>query len=272
MLKRCSNCKSNQLVETYFSIHKRTGLYYRTCDTCRTGGRKHTFDECRLHAESKGGLCLSKKYVNCDTQMSWECSEGHRWDSNFDHIKNRDQWCAICAGRVRLTITDCREFAESKGGKCLSEIYVNAHSIMSWQCIEGHQWQTAFNNIKYSGYWCPTCSSNKSEKLCRGIFEELLLEPFSKIRPPWLERLELDGYNKDLNIAFEYNGKQHYEFNKHFHNNSPEEFEQQKARDIKKYSICQQRGLNLIIIPYQYDYRNPEEMRDFIFNELWKIS
>ena len=142
---------------------------------------------------------------------------------------------------------------------------------MSWQCSEKHIWSATFNNIKNHSKWCPNCSSFRSEKLCREIFEDLLLEPFNKIRPQWLDKLELDGYNESLNIAFEYNGKQHYEFIKHFHNNI-EIFEQQKARDKKKYAICQKRGLNLIIIPYQYDFRNPEEMREFIFNELSKIS
>ncbi len=269
MLKRCSNCKSTQLVETYFSKNKK-GLYYKTCNTCRNNRRKYTIEDCKRFAEEKGGLCLSETYVNAHYIMNWKCDKNHQWNAAFHDI-NRSHWCIVCAGKKKHSIEQCRKFAESKGGKCLSETYVNAGTKMKWKCSKNHIWITRYRDIK-NGHWCSTCNSHKSEKLCRGIFEDLLLEPFNTIRPEWLERLELDGYNEDLNIAFEYNGKQHYEFNKRFHNNDPEEFEQQKARDIKKYSICQKRGLNLIIVPYQYDYRNPEEMREFIFNEIWKIS
>ena len=96
----------------------------------------------------------------------------------------------------------------------------------------------------------------------------MLLEQFPTKRPTWLDGLELDGYNENLNIAFEYNGKQHYEFIKHFHHDDPDNFERQKVRDIKKYSICQKRGLKLIIIPYQYDHTTPDEMREFILSKL----
>ena len=240
------------------------------CAVC-AGKKKLTIEECKQLAKSKGGKCLSTEYKCNNTKMSWECSAGHQWDSNFDHIK-RGSWCPECAGQKRLTIEQCRDFAQSKNGLCLSTEYKNIDEKMSWQCSKNHIWTTRYNDIKNNGTWCPNCASHKSEKLCREIFEDLLLEPFSTKRPPFLEGLELDGFNESLNIAFEYNGKQHYEFNKRFHNNDPEEFEQQKARDKKKNAICQKRGLNLIIVPYQYDFRNPEEMRDFIFNEIWKIS
>ncbi len=265
-MKHCKSCRRDLLENAYTYNRK-------TCSECLSKRKviKLKIGDCKQFAESKGGKCLSTEYKNNNTQMKWQCSEGHQWGARFNNIQN-GHWCPECVGQKRLTIEQCRDFAVSKGGKCLSEIYVNNHSIMSWQCGEKHTWTARFDSIKNSSSWCPTCSSNKSEKLCREIFEELFLEPFPTKRPPWLEGLELDGYNKDLNIAFEYNGKQHYEFNKRFHNNDPEEFNRQKARDKKKYSICQKRGLNLILVPYQYDYRNPEEMRDFIFNELWKIS
>ena len=240
------------------------------CPEC-VGCKKHSIEECKQFAETKGGLCLSETYVNAHYIMSWKCGEGHNWKTTFHHIKN-SKWCPNCSGNAKLTIEECREFAKTKNGLCLSSEYSDTKTQMSWKCGEGHQWITTFDSIKNQGSWCPNCASLRSEKLCREIFEDLLLEPFPTKRPHWLDKLELDGYNENLNIAFEYNGKQHYEFNKRFHNNDPEEFNRQIARDKKKYSICQKRGLNLIIVPYQYDFRNPEEMREFIFNEIWKIS
>ena len=265
ILKRCSNCKSTKLLETYFGKNKK-GLYFKTCDTCRNNRKKYTIEEFQAFAEEKGGKCLSEMYVNAHVKMNWECSEKHEWNSAFHDI-NRNHWCIICAGHAKHTIEECHDFAKTKDGLCLSTEYKNALTNMSWQCSKKHIWNTRFNDVK-NGHWCPNCASHKSEKLCREIFENLLSEPFPTKRPNWLEGLELDGYSEKLNIAFEYNGIQHYEFHKRFHNDDPEEFEKQKARDIKKYSICQKRGLRLIIIPYQYDYTTPDEMREFILSKL----
>ena len=185
--------------------------------------------------------------------------------------------CNICRKKkngkprlYRLTLKECQELAESKGGKCLSTEYKSNKTKLVWQCSEKHEWNNSFSHIKNGGHWCPRCSGSKSEELCRTIIENYLCEPFPNVRPEFLDGLELDGYNKDLNIAFEYNGIQHYEYNEHFHRGDPEIFEKQKERDLKKYAICAERGINLIIIPYQYD--KPQLLEDLIFDALWKIS
>jgi hypothetical protein len=238
------------------------------CLKCYHENRKLTIEECQEFAKNKGGICLSETYDGCMDKMPWKCAKNHIWRTSFDSIKSGCSWCPECQ---KLTIEECREYALSKNGECLSETYLNSEHKMSWKCSKSHTWNATFHSIK-QGSWCPECSSNKSEKLCREIFEKLLMEPFPTQRPQWLEKLELDGYNEELNIAFEYNGKQHYEYIPHFHNNDPEKFELQQLRDIKKYSLCKKKGINLIIIPYQYSYQKPKELEDFITTELWKLS
>jgi hypothetical protein len=119
--------------------------------------------------------------------------------------------------------------------------------------------------------WCPRCAGYKSEELCREIIEKYLLEKFPKKKPKFLQGLELDGYSEELNMAFEYNGIQHDDYIPHFHRNGVEDFERQIERDLKKYKICREMGVNLIIIPHQYDYKHPEELDAFIYSELCKI-
>lgn len=125
--------------------------------------------------------------------------------------------------------------------------------------------QIAGNHIRGRG--CSNCSSFKSEKTCREIFEYLLNAKFSKQRPEWLYGLELDGYNEELNIAFEYQGKQHYEYVPFIHKNY-ENFELCKERDIRKKQLCQEKKLNLIEIPYEYSYENDKEMMKYIIEQL----
>ena len=57
----------------------------------------------------------------------------------------------------KVTIEDMQKVANSRGGKCLSEEYINSITKLLWECAEGHQWKATPNNIK-NGTWCPYCS------------------------------------------------------------------------------------------------------------------
>lgn len=67
-------------------------------------------------------------------------------------------------------------------------------------------------------------------------------------RPSWLDGLELDAYIPEKNLAFEYNGKQHYEPVKFF--GGEEKYLNQIKNDRRKNQICSSRGINLITIKY----------------------
>lgn len=56
------------------------------------------------------------------------------------------------------------EIAQSRGGKCLSNEYVNSHKLMSWECGDGHRWEAQLTNIKNTQSWCKTCSSKNAGK------------------------------------------------------------------------------------------------------------
>ena len=60
--------------------------------------------------------------------------------------------------------------------------------------------------------------------------------------------MELDIFLPSLNLAFEYNGRQHYSENSQFGGCS--EF---KNRDEYRVSECQKVGVTLITVPYWWD-------------------
>jgi hypothetical protein len=64
------------------------------------------------------------------------------------------------------------------------------------------------------------------------------------------QQLELDGYNEELRMAFEYQGDQHYHFNNFFHKGQVELFDKQKLVDEFKVIKCAEEGVQLYIIPY----------------------
>ncbi len=57
----------------------------------------------------------------------------------------------------KSTIAEMRSIAEKRGGKCLSEVYVNNKARLVWQCVNGHIWEARPVNVK-SGRWCPACA------------------------------------------------------------------------------------------------------------------
>lgn len=77
--------------------------------------------------------------------------------------------------------------------------------------------------------------------------------------------LELDIYNKELNLAIEYNGSQHYVFNKMMHNNSKDRFQNQQYRDYIKKNLCKENGIDLIIVPYTIKH---DQIANFLLREL----
>ena len=95
---------------------------------------------------------------------------------------------------------------------------------------------------------------------------------FKKTRPIWLKnrktnkRMELDIYCEELNLAIEYNGEQHYKYNKYFHKNDVSNFEFQCERDELKKEICFLNYITLITVPYTCN--NEQSIRNYILNRL----
>jgi hypothetical protein len=91
------------------------------------------------------------------------------------------------------------------------------------------------------------------EHKCRAIIENIFKRPFSSYRPDFLKykngkNLELDIYNPELSLAFEYQGRQHYSFTPFFHS-SYNDFVKQQERDVFKRQRCEELGITLIEIP-----------------------
>ena len=107
----------------------------------------------------------------------------------------------------KITIEQVKAFVASKNWKCLSDVYVNSITKMEFECAKGHRWMTCFHYVKNGQNWCLTCAG-RSKNLCRDLLTSYTKLEFPSMRPKFLKGLELDGYNKEWKIAFEYQGEQ----------------------------------------------------------------
>lgn len=76
------------------------------------------------------------------------------------------------------------------------------------------------------------------------------------------ERLMLDIYVPRLNVAAEYHGKQHFEFNLHFHKDL-RAFRDSQMRDARKEQLCDENGIALAIFTYEDDL-----IADLVYNRI----
>ena len=118
----------------------------------------------------------------------------------------------------------------------------------------------SFSSKKHKGYSTEPVKKQKDSKgetECRKVLEYMFRKPFNKARPDFLRNpvtggnfnLELDCYNRELRLAVEYNGAQHYKYIPYFHRNK-EHFMNQKYRDDMKRRICKENGIMLVEVPY----------------------
>ena len=115
-------------------------------------------------ALSRGGKCLSEEYKNNNTNLIWECAEGHSFSAKASNVKS-GTWCPECgiikrSRAQRSDIKEMQEIAEKRNGKCVSSEYLTTHHKLTWECEYGHQWNAIPSAVR-RGSWCPTCSGHK---------------------------------------------------------------------------------------------------------------
>lgn len=241
----------------------------RMCRICEGNTPGTAEKKFRDRIKELGGKVIGK-YIRSADPILCECPKGHLHRVIPSNVQ-RGGMCRTCAGRDPAAAKqNFYDSVKELGGEVLGE-YVDSHTLVKCRCVKGHISGTYPGNVQRGRGICSLCVL-KSESLCRSIFEELLGIDFLKKRPKWLtwrdRPLELDGYNEEAKIAFEYQGEQHEKYIPHFHRNGPNDFELQLEKDKFKIRRCKEQGVLLFVIPSIISYTDPEAMDTFILEKL----
>lgn len=215
--------------------------------------------EASAFAKLKGGCLLTTEdemrgRTKSQQALDWRCEEGHTWSASLSAMKHRARWCRRCRHGELTTLADLAAHAAARGGRCLSLQYRGSHRKYQWECNVGHSWEASWLHVAHgTRTWCPHCQISPSEQVCRLIFESFFGVQFPRARPGWLvgpggSRLELDGYNEQLALAFEHHGEQHFEQVPFFHRGSADRLLAQRQRDAAKRQRCLEHGVRLVEI------------------------
>ena len=194
-------------------------------------------------------------YVNQRIPIPLTCLKHNKVITKEPQVFLRGHGCDLCAKEASLavlskqTLDEIHNFVAKLNGKCNSKNYINNETKLDFECKVGHKFQKSWSHVKNSLRWCPKCSPNKliGETLARLILENLLKIKFSSVYIKEMEGLQLDGYNYENRIAFEYQGYQHYTENSHFHTNE-KKYKSQIERDNYKKELCKKNKITLIEI------------------------
>jgi hypothetical protein len=258
------------------------GYWCKECDA--QDKRNAEFDRCSAYAKSKAGELLSSEYVNAKSLLDWRCGNcGYEWPASQDSVLNQNTWCPECGGSRPLGEAEIKAIVmpyiirNKYEFVAVSRIdYGNKRDWkIEYKCNLGHFNSTRLHYFKsQNGQVCDTCNKgSKPELITRQILEFLTGKTFIKIRPAWLVssdglRLELDGFNEELNLGFEYQGEQHYKFVPHFHA-SKGEFDLQLKRDQEKRELCSLNDVDLLEIPFSV---STEELESYLRSKLDEIG
>lgn len=247
------------------------------CRKCGFERQKLNEYDVREFIKKKGGELLSS-YKNSKTKLKVRCYKCNNiFYITYSHVK-QGKWCKYCKAfktaerKRKYNIPYVNNFVKEKyNGVCLSKEYFTTEQKLEFQCEKGHVFHKTFDSILYSKQWCRRCSNNvsDSEEGFRRVIEEVLGVEFPRKKPLWLvneagNRMELDGYNEDLGIAFEYQGRQHFEVVTAF-KGTQKILEKTQKHDLIKKELCKKHNILLLCPTYKMD---ESEYREYINSSI----
>ena len=240
-----------------------------SCPKCY-GNKKLTHEEFmkKFYIKNKNAenIEILGEYKSNKTKIKCKCKiDGHEWEMTPNSLLS-GQGCPKCVGMYKTTEEFKQEIKEINSDiKVLGEYKSNKTKIKC-KCKKcGHEWEAIPTNL-LKGSGCPKCNESKGEKRVAKFLDSENIEyiqqhKFDRCRSKY--KLPFDFYIPSLNVAIEYDGKDHHMIFKRSKNDTYERafnrFIEGKIRDTIKTIYCKENNIKLIRIAY-WDFDNIEEI------------
>lgn len=248
------------------------------CQVCghkrvwETRGRKTTSDFIKEMKPINSNIQILGEYKGAHKLIKCKCLiDDCEWESYACNLLNKTAGCPECR---KIRLREAQAFSDDEFENRLKSTnenielldkYVNTHTKIRFKC-KTHNciFVTTPTNFLYkNGRGCPYCSQSSGEKKMVKILEDRGFniqqqKMFDDCR--YIDRLKFDAYDIDNNVAYEYQGEQHYkpiDFAGKGQTWAEEEHKVVQKRDSIKAEYCKKNNIPLIEIPY-WEFDNME--------------
>ena len=215
-------------------------------------------------------VVIKGEYLNNHTKILFKCEKHNNLFIASPNNVLKGRGCKQCgAENTALAQTKTHNQFVNDLFKVNPEIIVlgkyenSLTRILVGSVVCNHKWETIPSNL-LQGTSCPKCNASKGERKIRRYLKDNTI-PFQEQHRfkgcKHRATLPFDFYIPTLNLAIEYDGRQHYEPVGAF--GGVEEFKQIKIRDNVKTNYCKSKGIRLIRIPY-----TTEDINEFLDEQL----
>lgn len=232
----------NKFMRSYKTLKNNGWIKYRKPKNI------NRLNDLKIIAEKNGGKLLSIGWINLKHKYLFEYNNGEEfeafafrildkgWPKNLNKYKSKEFY-----------LKNMKKLAEMRGGELLSTTYKTNKDRYLFKDAYGDQFEMTYMML-VRGCWNAN-HRYTAEPICRQALNHLFKTDFIKTRKVLLKdltfpynALELDGYSKELNIAFEYQGHpSHW-------NSTDKKYEEVSSRDKIKRKLCKKMNIILIIV------------------------
>lgn len=276
--------KKGTIIEYICNKHQNIGIQntdwshlknYKGCPYC--SGRYRTTEEFKKMIFYNNVEVISE-YEGFEKPIQCRCLDcGYIWKTLPKVISSNRSGCPVC-GKKKAILGETK--TESQFKQELASInpnievlgdYINTHTKILCRCkIDGNKWYAYPANLLNKSAGCPMCTTSLGEYKLLLTLQKMNINYVHQYTIPDLKRvnrLRFDAFCKDKNVAFEYNGEQHYrpvDFANKGEKWANEQFALVQERDAIKKAYCVKNNICLIIIPYW----EKDNMEQYISNKM----
>ncbi len=266
---KCNGCNKIQYNKKVYTLNNRKNTHSVCCEHCGRFQLSKTFEEVRTMVEDESYTLIEFpdngliKKVKTKDYITVQCDNGHESYRVRLHNWRTGKRCPLCRNEKNAATSKLekeeimRRIIESHGDRYeypnfKDFEYLGKEQKIAIICAEHGEFVQRIDCHSRRGSGCPMCNSSIGENLLRKLLEEKYNKPFTSVRHPKIvnprtgRALELDCYNEELNLAFEYQGRQHYEPIDFF--GGHDAYEERVYRDQHKKRACQELGIRLVEI------------------------